>query len=369
MTVATSSLSTIQQKVRRLTRSPSESQLTTADLNQYINTAVLYDFPEHLRLFNLLTTFEFFTKPFVDTYSFSNDPASVLYDFENKYLTVNPPIYVAGYEAQFIESRDKFFAMYPMVNNISSIGVTGDAITTRFTGTINSQQANIPPYVNTQQTILLQNNVLFSSVDVNNFGLAMIDWPLNGVGPNNTLTPPAIPGHGNLYVPGQAPTSYNAIDPNNNINYLTGQFVVTFPTAPGIGNAINSQTVTVQPTLPQAMLFYDGQFTMRPCPDQPYRVNMEVYQRPTELLSGGQNPELNEWWQYIAFLASKKIFEDRMDMESVALIMSELKNQERLCQRRTIVQYTSQRTQTIYTEAISGNGGYNAGWFGNGSNF
>ena len=87
-TVATSSLSTIQQKVRRLTRSPSESQLTTADLNQYINTFVLYDFPEHLRLFNLLTTFEFFTQPYVDTYSFSKDVNSPLYDFENKYLTI-----------------------------------------------------------------------------------------------------------------------------------------------------------------------------------------------------------------------------------------------------------------------------------------
>ncbi len=357
--MATSSLSTIQQKVRRLTRSPSESQLTTTDLNQYINTAVLYDFPEHLRLFNLLTTFEFFTKPFIDTYSFSTDPTSPLYDFENKYLTVNPPIYVAGYQAQFIESRDKFFAMYPMVNNISSIGVTGNGVTTQFTGTVNSQQANIPPFVNTQQTILLQSEVLFSSVDVNNFGLAMIDVPI-----------PTIPGIGNLYVPGQTPAVPPTVQlANNYINYLTGQFVVTFPTAPGVGLAINSQTVTVQPTLPQAMLFYDGQFTMRPCPDQPYRVNMEVYQRPTELLTNGQNPELNEWWQYIAYLAAKKVFEDRMDLESVQLILPELKKQEMLCQRRTIVQYTSQRTQTIYTEAISGNGGYNAGWFGNGSNF
>lgn len=368
MTVATSSLSTIQQKVRRLTRSPSISQLTDADLNQYINTFVLYDFPEHLRLFNLLTTFEFFTQPYVDTYSFSNNPASVLYDFENQYISVNPPIFIAGFQAQFIESRDKFFAMYPMINNIASIGPTGNGTTTTFTGVINAQQANITQ-ANTQGTILLQNQVLFSAIATNNSGLAMIDWPLNGVGPDNVLNPPAIPGYGNLYVPGGAPTSYNSIDPMNNINYLTGQFTVTFPSAPQSGTAINSQTVTVQPTLPQAMLYYDGQFTMRPCPDQAYRVNMEVYQRPTELLAAGQNPNLNEWWQYIAYGTAKKIFEDRMDLESVQLILPEFKKQEMLCQRRTIVQYTSQRVQTIYTEATSGNGGYNAGWFGNGSNF
>jgi len=371
MTVATSSLSTIQQKVRRLTRSPSESQLTTADLNQYINTFVLYDFPEHLRLFNLLTTFEFFTQPYVDTYSFSNDPTSVLYDFENQYISINPPIFIAGFQAQFIESRDKFFAIYPMINNISSIGVSGDGVTTSFTGYINSQQANIQPSVqnSTQGTILLQNQVLFSAIAVNNSGLAMIDWPLNGVGPGNTLTPPAVPGFGNLYVPGGAPTSYDSQDPNNYINYLTGEFKVTFPSAPQIGSTINSQTVLVQPTLPQTMLFYDGAFTMRPCPDQAYRVNMEVYQRPTELLLSGQNPNLNEWWQYIAYGAAKKILEDRMDLETVQMILPEFKKQEMLCQRRTIVQYTSQRTQTIYTESTSGNGGYNAGWFGNGSNF
>jgi len=57
MAVVSSNLQTIQQKVRRLTRSPSEAQLTDAQLNQYINTFVLYDFPEQIRTFNLLKDF------------------------------------------------------------------------------------------------------------------------------------------------------------------------------------------------------------------------------------------------------------------------------------------------------------------------
>ena len=44
-----STLAQIQTKVRRLTRSISEQQLSTTELNNYINTSVLYDFPEHLR--------------------------------------------------------------------------------------------------------------------------------------------------------------------------------------------------------------------------------------------------------------------------------------------------------------------------------
>jgi len=191
---------------------------------------------------------------------------------------------------------------------------------------------------------------------LNNAGLAMIDFPIS-----NTI--------GNLYVPGSAPTSTTIKDPNNYINYITGQFVVTFVTAPGTGQPINSQTVPQQTTIPQAIMFYDGAFTVRPVPDQPYKVEMEVYQRPTELLNGSDIPELSEWWQYIAYGAAKKVFEDRMDIESVSQILPEYKKQEALINRRTIVQQTNQRTASIYTEQTGGVGQYGSGWFGGGGNF
>ena len=364
MAVATSSLNTIQQKVRRLTRSPSESQLTTDDLNQYINTFVLYDFPESVRLFNLLTTFEFFTEPYKDTYTFSTNPLDPLYDFENRFITVNPPIYIAGWQAEFYEDRTKFFGLYPLLESIASIGTAGNGSTVKFTGVINTNQAIIPPFLqgNTQGTILLANNVLFSSIANDNSGLSMIDWPLNGV-----PSLPAVPGFGNLYVPGGAPTSTNSIDPNNNINYLTGEFTVTFVSAPQAGIAINSQTLPLQPSIPRSMLFYDGAFTLRPVPDQPYRVQMEVFQRPTELLAGSQNPNLNEWFQYISYGAAIKIFQDRMDLDSVNLIMPEFKHQESLILRRTIVQQTSQRTATIYTDNYGNSSAYGPGLFNNSS--
>lgn len=44
-------LADIQAKIRRLTRSPSLQQLSDATLNNYIDTFILYDMPEHLRLF------------------------------------------------------------------------------------------------------------------------------------------------------------------------------------------------------------------------------------------------------------------------------------------------------------------------------
>lgn len=345
MATPDSTLSTLAQiriKVRRLTRSMSDNLLSDAQIDDYVNTFVLYDFPEHLRLFNLQTTFTFFTEPFIDEYQSNDTPSSVFYNFKNKYLNIMPPIYIAGKQALFLESREQFFGLYPKFNSIASIGTTGNGATQAFSGVINTQQAIIPSGL-TQIVLLLRNNVLFSSVDANGNSLAMIDYPIS-------------PTIGNLYVPGGVPTSTTVKDNANFINYTTGAFTVTFTAAPATGIAINSQTVPVQPTLPQSMLFYDGKFTMRPVPDQAYRIQMEVAQRPTEFLSASQSPELAEWWQYIAYGTAKKVFEDRMDLESVQQILPEFQKQQNLIQRRTIVQQTSQRTTTIYSNETGGLG-------------
>lgn len=352
--MATSTLEAIRTKVRRLTRNPSESSLTTTQLDEYINTFVLYDFPEHLRLFNLKTTFTFYSQPYIDVYETNTtDPNDPLYDFKNKYISIDQPIYVAGYQVWFSEDRTRFFGQYPLVNSIASIGTAGDGVTQTFTGVVSAAQANVPPFLQAGPagTMLLLNNVLFSSVDVNNGGLAAKDVPSD-----------PFDGTGDL------------IDVNTNntigtIDYLTGAFTITFPTAPAAGAAINSQTVPVQPSLPQAILFYDGKFTLRPVPDQPYAITMNAFVRPTELLSQNQEPQLQEWWQYIAYGAAKKVFEDKMDLESVQLIMPEFKMQEMLIQRRTIVQQTSQRTSTIYTDQTNLGGSWGNGYWGSSGNF
>lgn len=352
--MASSTLDAIRTKVRRLTRNPSESSLTTTQLDEYINTFVLYDFPEHLRLFNLKTTFTFYTEPYIDVYETNTTNVdSPLYDFKNKYISIDQPIFVAGFQVWFSEDRTRFFGQYPLVNSIASIGTAGDGVTTTFTGVVSAAQANIPPSLQAGPagTILLLNNVLFSSVDINNSGLAAKDVPSD-----------PFDGTGDL------------VDVNTNtvigsIDYLTGAFSITFPTAPAAGAAINSQTVPVQPSLPQALLFYDGKFTMRPVPDQPYAVTMNAFIRPTELLTANQEPQLQEWWQYIAYGAAKKVFEDKMDVESVQLIMPEFKMQEMLIQRRTIVQQTSQRTSTIYTDQTMLGGSWGNGYWGGSGNF
>ncbi len=350
--MATPTLSTIRTKVRKLTRSPSQNQLSDTEIDDYINTFMLFDMPEHLRLTNLYKTFSFYTEPGIDVYKSSTSITSPMYNFNNTKITIHPPIYIAGFKGLLSESREQFYNMYPNISSIASIGQVGDNVETRFAGVINSQQGNIPNNL-TLRIALIRENVLFNSVDANGNGLAMIDYPIS-------------PTIGNLYVPGGAPTDLVNQDPDNYINYITGQYVVEFNTPPATGAAINSQTVQVQTALPKTLLFFDGYFTLRPVPDQVYKITMDVFVQPTEMMLSSSIPELHEWWQYIAYGASRKIFQDRMDIESVMQIDPEYKEQEALITRRTIVQMTSQRTATIYSQDNNQIGGFGPN---NGNNF
>lgn len=319
-----STLAQIRTKVRRITRSPSNAQLSDADIDAYINTFVLYDFPEHLRLFSLRTIFTFFVEPYVDTYETNTtDPTDPFYNFKNKYTSLHDPVFIAGFQSLFTQSRSQFYSIYPQVNFIASIGTAGDGTSTVFSGTL----ASIP---------VLRNNVLFDSVDTNNNGLVLTD---DGSGLLN--------GNG-----------------SGTINYVTGVFSFAFSAAPAVGQAINSQTIPYVPSQPQALLYFDEKITVRPVPDQPYRVTLEAYVRPAELLDSAQQPELAQWWQYIAYGCAKKVFEDRMDLDSVALISPEFHKQELLVLRSTIVQNSNERTATIYTEQNTG--GYGGFGFGGG---
>jgi len=308
--MADATLAAIRKKVRLLTRSPQEVQLSTNDLNEYVNTFILYDFPEHLRLFNYRTTLTFYTKPNIDVYETTAVAGDPLDDFENAYITSHDPVYIGGYRAYFTQSRSDFYAIYPALQSYIRIG-TGDGATTTFAGTLSSKP-------------VLRYNVLFSSIDANNNGLSAYDEDGDGI----------------LY--GDCVLS--------TINYVTGVYTVTFTAAPANRTPVYAQIVPYQASRPQAMLYFDNKFTLRPVPDMPYQVSIETYIRPTDLENATDAPDLEQYWQYIALSAAKKILIDRLDLETVQLLEPELKKQELLCLRRTIVQQSNERTATIYTQ-------------------
>lgn len=306
-------LADIRTKVRRLTRSPSVAQITNAQIDDYINDFILYDFPENIRTFTLKDTYSFNLEPNQAIYETTIVPGEPLFDFENLIISVHPPVYIAGVKAFFTQSPDEFWSIYPPVQSIV-LEVNGNGAAVVVNGTLD----NIP---------VLRENVNFSSVDVNGDGLMLSD-----------------DGNGVL-----------AGDGNGVINYVTGVYQLNFNTAPADGQAINSQTIPYVAAQPTSILYYGNTFHVRPVPDQPYTVSLQAQYRPTALINAGDEPQLEQWWQYIAYGAAKKIFEDRSDMEGVAKIMPEFDKQERLVLRRTIIQLANERTATIYTQVNTSN--------------
>ena len=60
MTVTTTVPSTVldmRTKFRRITATPSPTQLSDSEVDKYLQTFLVQDFPEHLRLFNLKETY------------------------------------------------------------------------------------------------------------------------------------------------------------------------------------------------------------------------------------------------------------------------------------------------------------------------
>jgi len=145
-----------------------------------------------------------------------------------------------------------------------------------------------------------------------------------------------------------------------NINYLTGVVTLTFIANVAASAPINAHYFSYKPSRPQTVCFFQDQIEMFPCPDQAYTVSFECYQYPTAFLSSAStsSPQVKEWWQLLAYLAADKLFTDNGDFENAQKFRSLLDEQMRLCNRRTIVQQSTERTPTMYSTQQIGVGLY-----------
>lgn len=323
MPIAT--LDAIRQKVRRITRKPSINQLSQTQLDEYINTFIVYDIPQRLKLFNLRRTLTFTTTPNIDTYSTNetdrNDP---LYDFKNRVTVVHPQIYVGGYLSTYTEKRDLFYQYFPPLkaqpnSNVTTTTAIGAG---PYSGTVTGSPIN-------------QKSFTISALTTNNVAMTLVDVPQN-------------PTTGILAASRENPISATN-PPLGSINYLTGAWTVTFPNVPIAGNKIQISYLYYAVGRPWSVLFFDNTFTLRPIPDRVYTVEMQVDVRPTELIAANELPELSQWWQYIAWGASMKVFEDQFDFPSIDKMRPMLEEQEMLVQSSTIQTQINERTSTIYS--------------------
>lgn len=349
-----------------MTGRPSPSQISNSDIISYINTFYIYDMPEHLRLQNLLVNYQFTTSANVGVYDFPR----------NMYLTAMPPVFIAGYQSYMTQSRQNFFRNNSELQFLQQSLYTGTGTSASYTGQFLTNTPILqgfkrnPPgafsgSLDDCQTNQINWNVVISA-----------DGPpdaTSGLTPSYTLVDDGV---GNLidpqdpFIPGVTTFIPNEYATYGTINYITGAVNITsfvengtrtLKTVPA-GNAINVQYIPYVASRPQSAMFFQDQIILYPIPDQAYTVSFEAYAYPTSFLATnlGTSPQLNEWWQLLAFGAVQKIFEDNADFENMAKFRPLLEEQLRLMMRRTIVQQTPERTSTIYTEQ-SGMGQYSFG--------
>jgi len=333
-------LDDIRLKVRRITGRPSDQQITNDQIDDYINTFYIYDLPRHLQLISNRVNYQFVTNANTAIYDLPNDI----------YLNGAPPVFIGGYRSFMTQSRDEFYRINPNLNYLQQSVAIGTASEGPYTFTVgnipmmrgwksNPPGAYEPSVVGTQTDIpasKLSWMVLISGPDASGDSISLID-----------------DGQGNLFDPTDASTDPTSA--RGSINYITGS--VSINAAPSgfrlpiaLGASINMQYVPYVASRPQSVLFYQQQFNLYPIPDQAYTVSFEAYRLPTALLLDDDVPTMREWGQVLAYGAADKIFSDNADMENQAKFRPLLDEQLKLIQRRTIIQQTSERTSSIYTE-------------------
>lgn len=357
MSIAT--LNDIILKVRRLTGSGNSLQLTDSQIIDYINSFYLYDFPAQYRSLKLKDKYIFNTQRGIDTYPFDSD----------HYSTVEMPCYCMHREIKLFQDPWSFFGVnfnWQQQQNFTS----GDGTTGPYSGTLTGTPIIRSVNNNPSVTTTLSPTTTFpsgypASFPQTNIGRVQNILITANVALGDTLNV-TDDGAGNLIGDCTAGT----------IDYDSGAISgLVFTSAVPQGNEIQCQYNPVQPSIPLSILFFQNQFTLRPVPDRGYTIELIAYRLPSQAMLGSTDPdtpslsgrpELQEWWETIAFGAAKKVYEDRLDPDGVALMDKGLQERYALNETRTYAQLGKQRISTIYADQLSYN--YGSGGWGIGNN-
>ena len=343
MSIAT--LQDIIVKARKLSGSGTSQKLTNAQVIDYINSFYLYDLPAFARILKLKDNYTFTTQRGIDTYAFDSEG----------WQTIQQPVFCAKRPIILFMDRTSFFTAnynWQYQQNLTQ----GDGTVGPYTGTITSTPIirsvnNIPtapsfPASRSMNLLISANVALGNTQAVTDDGNGSLIDPVTGVN-------------------------------RGTINYDTGAISVTFGTAIPSGNTIVVEYNSIPLSIPLAILFWQNQFVLRPVPDKAYTIEMTGYRTPAQALLGTTDPttpnlagtpELLEWWELLSFGVAKKIFEDRLDYDGVAMMEKSLQDRYMVIESRSYSELGKQRTATIYSDQL--NQSYNSfGWGFGGSNF
>lgn len=426
-----STVAFMRKKIRRLTASSSEAALPTPLIDEYLNNALLNDFPYAIKIDQMRSVYTFFTEPYRDRY-----PLDVNYN-----QGIRAPLYVEGILGTFFKDRNQFYNLWPrwptkfqqgassrsgVITSVDLTGLTTPLGTVRIISTahgiasgevvtidnvlgttelngnsyeitltpnqvnsfnlVGTDVVNFSPYISggtwltnsstfifTLPGPFLSKEVVIGGVDtsgnpitINDDGNGNLQYLLSNSVSSIPLqnTNPALPGMYNINTgnPG-------LINPTNigSVNYVTGEFSFILPAGISLGNGelFTIWVAQYQPGRPYCMMFWNNEFTIRPVPKLIHKIEIETYLTPVQFYDSTNLPILNQWAQYLAYIAAMEILRDRNDFEGVEGLREGFMRQEGLVLERQGIEEIGQPNFQLFnsTQGYSVYGGYSGGGY------
>lgn len=362
--------------VRRIIKSPSNATVTDNLIIDYINRFWIMDVDARMQLFDLKTKYQFQTTPGIDQYNMplynvQVQPGTQEIASFPVYQGFMPPVRINGIEVPFYTQTNQFWSIWPNYSQQLNPTAIGDGtvgpytITIPFfpaipghidiTGIIATGTNQDPPFVTNFLTTIpstsVYSAVYFTATDQSGNNIVVADSGQFLTGNTDGDL------YGLLMQPGQAPFGNTALSggystTSNTINYATGVAVVTFPTAIPSGTAINAQCYFYEQGLPRAVLYYNNCLTIRPPANTQYLVELDAYLSPAAFLNTGSAIPFGYMAEYIARGAARKILSDTGDQDQFMFYEPLFKEQEQLVWKRSQRQFTSTRTQSLYSTGL-----------------
>lgn len=341
------------------------------------------DVDARIQLFDLKTTYQFQTVPGqidynMPLYNVQTEPGSQNIASFPVYQGFEPSCYVNGISVPFYTQKQPFTNLFPLYLQSLNPVTTGDG-TANYTVTlpffpaipghiditgvqayINSGNDNQdPPLVSTFNSSIpstsVYSRVYFTATNTSTGKTYVVADSGQFLSSNIN--------YGILMAPGNAPLGNVALNggystSKNTVNYDTGSANITF-TDPTTGAFVNidsgvdiqAQCYFYNPGLPRGILYYNNTLTILPPPNISYLVSLEAYLSPAAFLSTTAAIPFGYMAEYIARGAARKILSDTGDVEQFNFYEPFFLEQERLVWKRSQRQFTSTRTQTLFSES------------------
>ena len=307
-------LQAIRVKTRRITKRVSEHHLSTRHLGQIINSA-LCDLHRDIRLLEMETYFNLYTVPGVHYYDLRCIPVC-----RKNYKSTAMDSYDAfGSPATIDGSCKLIWTQY--IDEYKHICTSSTILEKKITPTGSSESFSIN----------LDKSINPFSLYISYRSMSGEDVLIHDI--------PSCKNSGNLCM-----QTFEESDLEGSIDYRTGKLIFKPKYAVDIQIPITIRAETTHQAMPSVIFKYGTGFILYPTPDKIYHIKMKAMYRPILLLATGEfDFIIEEYWQYLAFDAAKKLFEEEHDTNGLSDILPAWNEQHIYIKRRKSNQRNMQR--------------------------